>query len=343
MALPRKWAVAAGAGALAVAAGVVAYRAISHRGELKSLTGVVLTDDPDPRKQFPVENARITFAGTNDGHRPTGTATTDASGLFRLQFRPSIHADETIALHFQHPGYQPLDLTELAANRLYVFRMKSIARQEAATPVRTTATLSNLRVRYALRTQTTINVGSAAKTFVIVNTGNTPCEGRRPCSPDGKWKAAIGGASLDAGEGNVFQDARISCIAGPCPFTRIDTDGFSQGGRTLRVTVRDWSDTTVFLMEAEVAHTMASDVIRQSFPSIAGQTLYFSLPPTAQGPSIEAEIDGTDFVFPLGPNLNLSWAICTVRTATDHGNLYRCELKPGYRFESVRAVDAEGH
>jgi len=39
-------------------------------------------------------------------------------------------------------------------------------------------------------------------------------------------------------------------------------------------------------------------------------------------------------VFPLGPNLSLSWAACNVRTGPeqDKTTVYRCELKPGYRF-----------
>jgi hypothetical protein len=40
-------------------------------------------------------------------------------------------------------------------------------------------------------------------------------------------------------------------------------------------------------------------------------------------------------VFPLGPNLSLSWATCNVRIGTEEEEkttVYRCELKPGYRF-----------
>ena len=50
--------------------------------------------------------------------------------------------------------------------------------------------------------------------------------------------------------------------------------------------------------------------------------------------SLEAEINGSPIVFPLSPDLNLSWATCTVRTDTDKEKttVYRCELKPGYRF-----------
>ena len=67
-----------------------------------------------------------------------------------------------------------------------------------------------------------------------------------------KWKAAVGSISLDAGEGNEFRNARVSCIAGPCPFTKIESHNFSHDGRTLNVSALDWSDTATFLLEAEV-------------------------------------------------------------------------------------------
>ena len=125
---------------------------------------------------------------------------------------------------------------------------------------------------------------------------------------------------------------RVSCIAGPCPFTKIDSDGFSSGGRRIGASVRAWSDTVTFLVEAEVVHTMLTDSIRQAYPSIFGRGMTFTLPPTGQGPSIEAEVNGLQIVFPLGPDLQLSWASCTSRSASNRTRLYSCELKPGYRF-----------
>ena len=60
-----------------------------------------------------------------------------------------------------------------------------------------------------------------------------------------QWKAATGSAAIDAGAGNEFHNARASCIAGPCPFTRID-DSLSNDSQTFRVTALDWSDTATF-------------------------------------------------------------------------------------------------
>jgi hypothetical protein len=189
-------------------------------------------------------------------------------------------------------------------------------------------------VRYTLNSRTETNVGSAVKTFQVMNTGNVPCNHQAPCSPDGKWKAASASESLDAGADNTFSNVRASCIAGPCPYTRIDSSGFIHGGRNISVSALDWSDTTTFLMEAEVYHTAINSNVRQLYPVIFGRTLNFTLPPTQEGVSLGAEIDGSPMVFPLGPALNLSWATCTVRTDAEKEKttVYGCELKPGYRF-----------
>jgi hypothetical protein len=59
----------------------------------------------------------------------------------------------------------------------------------------------------------------------------------------------------------------------------------------------------------------------------------FTLPATAQGPSIEAELNGAEIVYPLGPELILSWASCNMELRADRTKLYRCELKAGYGFK----------
>ena len=77
---------------------------------------------------------------------------------------------------------------------------------------------------------------------------------------------------------------------------------------------------------------MPSDAIREAYPAIYGRSMSFTLPATAEGPSLETELDGADVVFPLGPALELSWAECTLQVGADQTKLYRCELKPGYAF-----------
>jgi hypothetical protein len=169
--------------------------------------------------------------------------------------------------------------------------------------------------------------------FQAINKGNVPCNGGDPCSPDDRWKAGIGAATLDAGPDNEFRNARLSCIAGPCAFTRIDGDRFSRGGRVIGATVRAWSDTATFVLEAEVVRRQISEAVREAYPVILGRTMTFTLPAAAEGPSIEAEIDGLPIVFPLGPRLMLSWADCDARAATNQSRIYRCDLKPDYRFQ----------
>jgi hypothetical protein len=66
---------------------------------------------------------------------------------------------------------------------------------------------------------------------------------------------------------------------------------------------------------------------------IFGRALSFTLPSTAVGPSIEAEVNGAYVVFPLGPELDLSWATCSQTGDPDQPKLYSCELNPGYRFQ----------
>jgi hypothetical protein len=99
------------------------------------------------------------------------------------------------------------------------------------------------------------------------------------------------------------------------------------------VSALDWSDTATFLVEAEVTRTQIDDVVRYSIPVVFGTGMNFALPGAAEGPSVEADMNGTDIIFPLGPNLYLSWAVCTLKTDASGSKLYRCELKPGFAFQ----------
>jgi hypothetical protein len=109
----------------------------------------------------------------------------------------------------------------------------------------------------------------------------------------------------------------------------------SDADRILQISAITWSDTATFLVEADVVHRLISDLVRRSYPVIFGPALSFTLPASAEGPSIEAEVNGNPVVFPLGPDLYLSWATCSAKTDTDQSKLYSCELKPGYRFQNV--------
>jgi hypothetical protein len=323
------WAVvAAGLSAIALTLGIKLLRPATV-----TLTGVVLRQDTDPRKQVPIPNVNIT---ATEGER-NATGESGASGLFHIRLTNGGWRDRPVTLTFRHPDYRQLEIPPQAVadmkTELYVVRLTPDA-TPAATPVSLhEMKIKDVRVRYAEKTSSVVNVGSTAKTFTVPNIGNVPCGGQPPCSPDSKWKASQGGITMDAGEGQQFDNARVSCIAGPCAFTRIENGPLPSPGRTIKVTVSDWSDTATFLVEAEVTRAMPNDAIRQAYPAIFGRSMSFTLPATAEGPSIEADLGGSEIVFPLGPALQLSWADCTLQGAPDQTKLYLCELKPGYEFQ----------
>jgi hypothetical protein len=311
------------------------------------LKGAVVTNDTDPRRQLPVAGARVSirlaapvpvsdlsrlFSLENAGSAPLAQTTSDNSGYFALTLPRDIRRGRSIAFEISHDSYQPLRVNDYVGDQLYVLRMEALRRGSVPQPRGPETTIGNVIVRYSVKSVSPANVGSAARTFEVVNKGNVPCNGHDPCSPDGKWKASTGSITLDAGPGNEFHNARASCIAGPCPFTRIDDRQLSAGGPTINVSARDWSDTAVFLVEAEVVHPMISDVVRESHPFVLGRALNFTVPATAEGITVQAELNGETIVFPLGPALILDWADCTAQMDAQKNKAYRCELKPGYRF-----------
>lgn len=300
-----------------------------------TVQGAVVRRDEDPRKQLPIAEAVVTLSN--------GVTTTkvqsDASGYFRITFPQVVWPGETLNLNLQRAGYKPLNLPvravlRLSERELYVAAMIPLPLPPESTPSHPLSVVSNIRVRYTYNSEAETNIGSAVRVFQVVNMANVPCDHRSPCSPDGNWKASSGSVSLDAGPDNQFRNVRASCIAGPCPFTRIEDSGFIRGGQKITVTALSWSSTATFLLEAEVFHVALSSSVRESYPVIFGQALNFTVPPTQEGVSFEADVNGAPMVFPLGPDLYLSWATCTARKSTDpdQATVYRCELKPGYKF-----------
>jgi hypothetical protein len=312
--------------AIVVAAGIVLGIRWQRRQPI-SLQGAVLVENQDPRKQQPIPGVVVSA-----GDLAALDAKSDSSGLFVIKLHKPIRKGHPLVLTFHHPQYRPFVLNDIVANKIYVIRLVPLSNTPPPAN-QPDVKVANVRVRYTVNAMTEQNVGSAVKTFEIVNKGNVPCKGQRPCSPEGKWKAAVGSATLDAGAGNEFRDARASCIAGPCPFTKIEADNFSQGGQIITVSARAWSDTATFLLEAEVFRKVMSQSEHWSYPVIFGEGLSFTLPADAQSVSIEADIDGQTIIFPLGPSLFLSWANCDAGGNPDKGRVYRCTPKPGYRFQ----------
>ena len=317
-------------GAIIVAAGAVVAGLLLTRPHNRPmmLRGAVIRQNADPKMELPVADVKISALS---GGTIIGEGKSEASGFFAVVLHTRVWIGRPITLTFKHADYESLEMHEFAGDKLYLAHLQPVFREMEKTK-RTDVAVSNVLARYSIKTTTAANVGSAVKPFEVPNQGNVPCRKQLPCSPDGKWKASIGSATLDAGEGNEFRNARTSCIAGPCPFTQIEAADFSNGGRSLEVSARNWSDTATFLLEAEVFHPMVSDMVRTSYPVIFGQALNFTLPGSAEGVSVQAEINGETIIFPLGPNLYLSWADCNARVNADQTKVYRCERKPGYRF-----------
>ena len=315
--------------ALLVAVALLITLVVNHWPRRKEiiLQGAVLVQDSDPRKQRPVAGVAISA-----GDLATSDTVSDASGLFVLRLRKPIRNGHAIVISFRHAQYQPLYLNDFVTSKLYVVHLVPVA--NVATPGnQPQVSVANVRVRYTVKALDQLNVGSAVKIFEIQNKSNVPCKGGSLCSPDGKWKAASGTATLDAGPGNAFRNARSSCIAGPCPFTKIEGDRLSQGDQIVTATARDWSDTATFLLEAEVFRPVMSQMEHWSYPVVFGEGLSFTLPSAAESVSIEAELDKQTIIFPLGPSLFLSWATCNTEVNPDKSRIYRCAPKPGYRFQ----------
>lgn len=330
----KKIALWAAIGATVATVTVVVLLRFSHwRPRIVDIRGAVIRRDSDPRKELPVASALVTVFD-NETHVTTVTGDT---GYFDIKFPERIWPKEIVHLAFRHPDYKPLDemlLIGLHANlnKLYVVRMISTAAPSPA-PVAHPTVISDVRIRYTVNERTDTDVGSDVNVFEVVNKGNIPCKEAIVCSPNGLWKAAKKSVTLDAGPGNVFRNVRASCIAGPCPFTRIDDSGFKHGGQSIVVSAVDWSDTATFLVEAEVFQQNIASKLRLSYPVKYGRDLHFTAPPTAEGVTIEADVDGTPIVFPLGTDLYLSWGSCDSRKGPNNDTIYQCELRPGYAFD----------
>ena len=332
----KKFAVWSAIAAIVAVALVGLFLRESHwRPRTVSIQGAVVRHDTDPGRQLPIAGVDVSVT---DGVI-SSTTQSDASGYFHLRLRTKMWPGEVLQLSFRRPDYKPYNITiplglSSATKKLYVAALRPTSVVPATPPGKTLAAVTNIRIRYTVNAEEEQDIGSAVKTFQVVNKGNLPCNHHGPCSPDGNWKAATGSTTLDAGSGNEFRNVRASCIAGPCPFTRIDPSGFEHGGRVVTASALDWSDTATFLLEAEVFRKSLNSSVRESYPVIFGRTLNFVLPGSAEGVSIEAEIAGTPMVFPLSPELYLSWATCNARASRDNSSskVYRCELKAGYRF-----------
>lgn len=294
-----------------------------------TISGAVTIQSSDFGKELPISSVEIKVA---DG-LAVASAKSSPSGFFALRLLKHVRRGDPITLSFRHAGYQPLDLRDVVADKLYIVHMQPIPQKPRSESGKPAVKISNIVVRYSFKTLRSIDVGSAVKTFEIVNKANIPCDHAAVCSPDRRWKASIGTITLSAGPGNEFHNARLSCIAGPCPFTKVESDNFAKDGPTLNAKVLNWSDTVTFLVEAEVNHFLVAQSEHQSYPVIFGPTLDFTLPADAEGLSLQADMGGENIIFPLGPDLLLSWATCEDEVSQNQTKLYRCQARPDYQLQ----------
>lgn len=323
--------------AVLTAAGILLWMTLFRpsSSSIISLDGEVLRQDADPARQTPLADVKIIATA---GSRIITTAESKPSGLFTLTLRERLRKDEHVILTFSHPDYKTLQIVPTKpGDQLYIARMQPLKETTESTSASAAAPakivqINNVRVRYSVKQESTVNVGSLSKQFTAFNVGNVPCRGRPPCSPDGKWAATMTNLPIDAGDGNEFRNLRVLCLAGPCAFTRIDSPVQNKPARKLTVSVLNWSDTTTYVVEADVVRTMATDLVQYAYPFIVEQTMDYALPADSEGPSIEGDFDGQYIVFPLGPGMLVSWATCSVEVSHEGNKIYRCQLKPGYRF-----------
>lgn len=292
-----------------------------------TLIGVALAADTDPQKQVPITDAAIQVS---NGRR-IFSSKSNATGYFEVDI-PTDGTKQNLKLSIQHPEYLPVADLPVEMEKITVLRLTPTRRPVAGVKAGPTLSITNLKIRYTTKEENMVNIGSLVRSVPVPNKGNVRCGNNPVCSPDRKWKASITTVSFDAGERNQFINIRASCVAGPCAFTRLESSNIAHPVRRIQLSIRNWSDPATYLLEAEVRQTSISDMVRRSFPAILGATMDFTLPASAEGPSIEADLNGTSIVFPLGPNLLLSWAVCTAENASGATRLFRCELKPGFEF-----------
>src|SRR5580704_17800884 len=96
-----------------------------HRAQPITIQGAVLSQDPDPQKQLPIADVQIT--GTDGA--AVSSCKSDTSGFFSLTLRRGLRRRQPLTLHFRHVDYQPLDLNEFVADKIYIARMLPIPRK----------------------------------------------------------------------------------------------------------------------------------------------------------------------------------------------------------------------
>ena len=172
--------------ALAVLAGVAILVWLSARGRPITLHGVVLKQDADPRKEAPIAGAAISAANADGSIVASGES--DSSGGFQLVLSRGFKMGQPLALSFRHSDYQPLKLNETIADKIYIVRMEPTIASGSAQSNPNATRISNLLLRYTVKSTTDANIGSLVRTFEVVNPtcGQRSRNGRRALLA--RWK-----------------------------------------------------------------------------------------------------------------------------------------------------------
>src|SRR5215469_11434015 len=103
---------------------------ITRTGLIRSFSGVTLMQDADPAKQAPLSNTEVVATGR------TGTARclSDVSGQFLLRLPQGLLPGERITMEFHHTGYEPIQESQTAGDRLYVVRMVPLLAKSTQSP-----------------------------------------------------------------------------------------------------------------------------------------------------------------------------------------------------------------
>src|SRR5450755_2203521 len=166
----RKAKIALWVASIAVAMAMLAvlwFRYSPHRKPV-SLKGAVIVQDPDSRERLPIADVEVSVSGD----AVVAKVKSDSSGLFTILLPESVRRGRQVTLQFRHPAYEPLDLQESVSDKLYIAQMAPLGRKSSKTSNRPTTTIARVRVRYSIKAMSTVNIGSAAKPFQVVNTGN---------------------------------------------------------------------------------------------------------------------------------------------------------------------------
>src|SRR5580698_8405944 len=119
-----------------------------------TLSGVVVTDAPDPTKELPIADVEVTLTGAFGSH----SVHSDASGFFNMAMQPPLPLTQPIMLHFRHPDYLPLDMQDVG-DKLYIAHLTP--RAHAATDQRSEAAIAHVVAQYFVNATTKEHIGSA--------------------------------------------------------------------------------------------------------------------------------------------------------------------------------------